>query len=65
MKPSELQDNEIRLKKLWLECVPDRDLDVFEADSGSARQNQTIIYDSTTINDTKTMGQSMKIDGRR
>ena len=46
-------------KKLWRECVPDHDLDGFEADSGSARHGHKIADDSTIIDDIVTIGQSM------
>ena len=46
-------------KKLWPECVPNRDLDEFEADSGSARHSQKVIDDSAIIADIVTIGQSM------
>ena len=41
-------------KKLWPECVPDRGLDGFEADSGF------VVDDSTIIDDIVTIGQSMR-----
>ena len=46
-------------KKPWPECVSDRDLDGFEADSGSARHSHKIVDDSTIIYDIVTIGQSM------
>ena len=43
----------------WPECVPDRDLDRFEADSGSARHSQDIVDDSTIIDDIVTIGRNI------
>ena len=45
-------------KKQW----PDRDLDGFEADSGSARHSRKIVDDSTIIDDIVTTGQSMGLE---
>ena len=49
-------------RKLWPECVPDRDLDGFEADSGSARHSQKIVDESTIIDDIVTMGKSTGLE---
>ena len=49
-------------KKLWPECIPDRDLDRFEADSGSAWHSQQIFYDSATIDDIVIIGQRMELE---
>ena len=50
------------LKKLWRERVPDRDLDGFQANSGSARHSGKIVDDSTIIDDIVTIGQSMGLE---
>ena len=42
--------------KLWPEHVPDRDLDIFEADSGTAWHSQNFFDDIVTI------GQSMGLE---
>ena len=49
-------------KKLWPECVPDRDLDGFETDFGSARHSQDIVDDITIIDDIVAMVQSMGLE---
>ena len=49
-------------KKLWPECVPDRDLEGFEANSGSSRQIQFFFDDFTMINDIVTIGQSTGLE---
>ena len=49
-------------KKPWPDCVPDRDLDGFEADFGSAMYIQNIVNDSTIIDGIVTMGQSMRLE---
>ena len=49
-------------KKLWPECVSDRDLDRLEADSGSVRHSQKIVDYSTIIDDIVIIGQSMRLD---
>ena len=49
-------------KKPWPECIPDRDLDRFEAKSGSSRHSQTIVDDSTIIDDIVTIKQSMGLE---
>ena len=46
-------------KKLWLDGVLDRNLDRFEAESGSSRHSQNIVDDSTIIDDIVTIGQSI------
>ena len=42
-------------KKLWPECVPDRELDGFEANSVSARHSMKIVDDCTIIADIVTI----------
>ena len=49
-------------KKLWPECVPDLDLDGFEADSASARHSRENVDDSTVIDDIAAIGQSMGLE---
>ena len=49
-------------KKLWSESVPDRDLDGFEAYSGSARHSQEIVDDSAIIYDIVTIRQSIGLE---
>ena len=49
-------------RKLWPEYVPDRDLDRFEAESGSARHGKKNIDDSTIIDDIVPVGQSMALE---
>ena len=49
-------------KKLWPECVPDQDIDGFEADSGTLRHSQKVVDDSTIIDDIVTIGQSMGLE---
>ena len=49
-------------KKLWPECVPDQDLDIFETDSGSARNSKKIVDDSTIIDDIVNIGQCMGME---
>ena len=49
-------------KKLWPECVPDGDLEGFEANSGFSRQIQFVCDDSTMINDIVTIGQSTGLE---
>ena len=50
-------------KKLWSECVPYRDLDCFEVDSGSARHSQFfLLNDSTIIHDIATMEQGIGLE---
>ena len=49
-------------KKLWPESVPDRDIDKFEADSGSARHSPKNVIDSTTINDILAIGQGIGLE---
>ena len=44
------------------ERVPDRDLDGFETDSGSARHRQKIVDDSSIIDDIATTGQCMGLE---
>ena len=42
--------------------VPDRDLDGFEAESGSARHSQKIVDNSTITDDFVAIGQSMGLE---
>ena len=49
-------------RKLWLECVPDRDLDGFEADSVYAKHSNNKNDDPTIIDGIATMGQSMGLE---
>ena len=49
-------------RKLWPESVPDRDIDIFDADSGSVRISQTIVDDSIIIDDIVTIGHSMGME---
>ena len=46
-------------KKLWPECVQDRDLDVFVADSGSSMYGQENFDDFTIIDYIVIIGQSI------
>ena len=49
-------------KRQWPECVPDGDLDGFEADSGSARHSHNIVDDSTIIDDIMTIGLNLRLE---
>ena len=49
-------------KKVWPVCIPDRDLDGFEADSVSARYSQKVVDDSTITDGIVTIGQSMGLE---
>ena len=49
-------------KKLWPECVPDQNLDGFEADSRSAMHSKKNADNSTIIDDIVTMRQSMRLE---
>ena len=61
MEPGEPQDNSA-WKKLWPECVPDRNFDEFENDTGSARHGHISWDDSIIIDDIVTMEQSMGLE---
>ena len=49
-------------RKLWPESVPDRDIEIFDADSGSVRHSQKIVDDSIIIGEIVTIGQSMGME---
>ena len=62
MEPGEHRTMNYAWTKLWPVCVPDRNLDGFEADSRSARHSKKIADNSTIIDDIVTIGQSMGLE---